>query len=111
MTPENDSILLIYPVDQEALPVDRLGGKYHGAIAKEDKFGIKKIDIAQVSSSLSRQTKKLSEALAKCQSDDLAEFSLDEISLSFAMTTSGSIGFATTGVQASITVVLKREAK
>ena len=108
MTQPADSIYLIYQASQESPPVDRLGAEPHGALGRVTKLAMKEIKIEQISSAMNAQALSLATEFEKKLSDNLGKYTVDEISLSLAVTAEGNIGIATAGVQGSITFVLKR---
>ena len=109
MTQPSDSIYLICPASQGPVPVDRQGGESHGALATATNYVMKEAKIDQISSSLSAQALSLSAKLGESLGRDLADYSVDEICLSLAVTVEGGIGIATAGVQGSVSLVLKRK--
>jgi hypothetical protein len=105
-----DSIPLIgpgIPAGKEA-PDDRMGGEQHGFIPRIFTGVTKNVPAEQFGVQMEQVIGKVREVSARLKSE-VGEYNVEEIKIGLAVSTEGTIGVATAGVEASIEVTLKRK--
>jgi pyridoxine 5'-phosphate synthase PdxJ len=113
MTSEmNPNIYLIVPNQQsQAITTsgDRMGGQEHGLIESARKLLAKPVDAGAFAERLSSSISNAAVVMERAFTERLGGYAIEDITLSLAVTSEGDIGIATAGVEASVSVTLKRK--
>jgi hypothetical protein len=109
---QNSTINLIVPISRDQLNVpagDRRGGQEHGAIEYVRKLFVKPVDAEAFAERLSDSISSTAAIMQRTFAERLGGYEIEQITLSLAVTAEGDIGIATAGVEASVSVSLKRK--
>jgi hypothetical protein len=111
----NGKFILMVPTDHvndNSEFRDREGGETHSLKAIRDFFvGTEELDVERVAASLEDCLSKLGNVLENLQSKTIGDWEVDTISVSLGISTEGSIGLVSAGMEGSIEVGFKKSPK
>ncbi len=109
-TCKNEIKLIVKPstTDTGASTKDRMGGEVHGVVNRITGLVSKQVDVSKVSADASEAALKSAALFQQALSKSVGDFSIEEFTISLAVTAEGNIGIATSGVEGSISIVFKR---